>query len=196
MSKTIHKSKHLVLKDIEDIAESIGTMREQPDGGGNSRSVATQSVFQRASLVLKAQRESGMDEKYNKLVLTELSKMLEELIPIAETQCRKYPGDRFAAISLTNYMTQYRDIMKDLRNIQSFEQQIERLTTHNFKTFQQMVQAFADEMYRVRASVKANTPDKDFDTVDKVLMRALDNYCNYMNESLKAINSKVEEQLA
>lgn len=189
------KSKHNVLKSIDEIADTLAPMREQSDGIGNSRAVATQSVFKEARALLKEQREKGMDERFSKLVLEKLYETLEGLIPIAEHQYRKYPGDRFAAMSFSTYVKQMQEIMKDIRSIQNFEEQAERITRNNTQIMHRVLQNFADEIYKMKKAVHENIDIKTAETIDKVMMRSIESYSLYLNESLKAMNQKVEEQL-
>ena len=76
------KSTHNVLKSIDEIADTLAPMREQSDGIGNSRAIATQSVFKEARQLLKDQRAKGMGERFVKLALEKIYETLEELIPI------------------------------------------------------------------------------------------------------------------
>lgn len=165
-SKTKEKTNYRKLAALRKVAKSFDD-KDSPDEDGEE---PTESIFRGHLEKLKKLEKKGVKgEAYDIAVLKSLRTLVQDLIPVAEDNYRKFPSHT-AAAAVNHYINQEREIMNDIRALEDFRARANRIVGLVSEEMQQIAKAAIEQSNSLKTSV-AERSSKNVDDLFKTFLK-------------------------
>jgi hypothetical protein len=175
--------KHSTVEDAEEDFEKE-----------NSIASKNASLFARKlAQIKKAQEDGAFPESVMLLVYQGLMDTILDLIPLAEITYRTYKNTQLA-YALNTYINQARLVAEDMRSLQDFEEQANKIIKMIREQFTDVVNNMADEAYSLKKFIReTDVSIKTRKRIEERIDRMLSMQGRFLNESSKALGVMISD---
>ena len=152
------------------------------------------SVFEENMKRIPKYVDNDYDENTNKQVLQASLDMVNDLIPFLEITLRRFKNER-GAYAVNTLLNQQRELINDIRSLQTHEVRAERINDFVFESLKLIVENLFDTTSMLRTNLVAKlNPDNDPKTnsiITGVLERYVEEHGSYIVEMRKDLEEKI-----